>query len=131
MENMRVPKLKAFTRGHRLRGYTRIRSTELIELIRKAQWNTKRLFKVGSLVLYPSNPIDLCHLHQLDLHQLHQLNLHQLYQLKLGTPGRSRALQANGNCGPKPDNLRGLWSPAGRASHAVHRIRSSFNEKTT
>ena len=49
------------------------------------------LFKVGSLVLYPSSPIDLHRLQQFDLLQLHELKL--------------------GNCRPKPDNLRGLWSP--------------------
>ena len=34
---MRMPELKALAREHRLRGYSRLRKTELIELIRNNQ----------------------------------------------------------------------------------------------
>ena len=33
MENMRIPELKALTREHRLRGYSKLRKAELIELL--------------------------------------------------------------------------------------------------
>ena len=36
---MRMPELKALAREHRLRGYSRLRKAELIELIRNDQWN--------------------------------------------------------------------------------------------
>ena len=35
-----MPELKALTREHRLRGYSRMRRAELIELIRNDQQNT-------------------------------------------------------------------------------------------
>ena len=37
---MRMPELKALAREHRLRGYSRLRKAELIELIRNDQLNT-------------------------------------------------------------------------------------------
>ena len=37
---MRMPKLKALAREHRLRNYSRLRKAELTELIRSDQWNT-------------------------------------------------------------------------------------------
>ena len=37
---MRMPELKALAREHRLRGYSRLRKAELIELIRNDQWIT-------------------------------------------------------------------------------------------
>ena len=37
---MRVPELEALAREYRLRGYSRMRRPELIELIRNNQWNT-------------------------------------------------------------------------------------------
>ena len=37
---MRVPELKALARECRLRGYSRMRRAELIELIPNDQWNT-------------------------------------------------------------------------------------------
>ena len=37
MENMRMPELKALARERRLRGYSRLRKAELIELIRNDQ----------------------------------------------------------------------------------------------
>ena len=37
---MRMPELKALARKRRLRGYSRMRRAELIELIRNDQWNT-------------------------------------------------------------------------------------------
>ena len=37
---MRMPELKALGRECRLRGYSRLRKAELIELIRNDQWNT-------------------------------------------------------------------------------------------
>ena len=37
---MRMPELKALTRECRLRGYSRLRKAEFIELIRNDQWNT-------------------------------------------------------------------------------------------
>ena len=37
---MRMPELKVLTREHRLRGYSRLRKAELIELIRNDQQNT-------------------------------------------------------------------------------------------
>ena len=40
MENMRVAELKALAGEHRLRGYSRLRKAELIELIRNNQQNT-------------------------------------------------------------------------------------------
>ena len=40
IENMRMPELRALTREHRLRGFSRLRKAELIELIRNDQWNT-------------------------------------------------------------------------------------------
>ena len=35
-----MPELRAVTREHRLRGYSRLRKAELIELIRNDHWNT-------------------------------------------------------------------------------------------
>ena len=40
MENIRMPELKALGRERGLRGYSRLRKAELIELIRNDQWNT-------------------------------------------------------------------------------------------
>ena len=36
---MRMPKFRALAREHRLRGYSRLRKAELIQLIQNDQWN--------------------------------------------------------------------------------------------
>ena len=56
-ENMRMPELKSITRERRLRGYSRMRKTELVALLQNSpppgQGNTSRsptpLLKLGSL----------------------------------------------------------------------------------
>ena len=42
---MRMPELRTLAREHRLRGYSRLRKAELIELIRNDQWNTNPLLQ--------------------------------------------------------------------------------------
>ena len=39
---MRMPELKALTRGHRLRGYSRLRKAELIELLQNNEHQALR-----------------------------------------------------------------------------------------
>ena len=56
MENVRVPELKALTREHRLRGYSRMRRAELIELIRNDQQNTNTPFQSWEPSIIPWQP---------------------------------------------------------------------------
>ena len=73
---MRMPALKALTREHRLRGYSRLRKAECIELIRNDQWNTNPPLQSWEPSVPQRHSISL--LGQLDLHHLHQLKLGNL-----------------------------------------------------
>ena len=42
MENMRMPELKALARGHRLRGYSRLKKAELIALLQDNEYQVQR-----------------------------------------------------------------------------------------